>query len=347
MAATRFVIWVLVQSICAKAERIEDTLVEDVYDDDYDDDDNDHRSSTGSNMHEATELTERADWGFIKRAANNIIRRRRRRRAPPKRGFHFSKALSFFTCGARRSTSLAQLQEQRQLATRRVSATISANSRDATVRYDSGKLFARKSVLTSSGTVNFRFKLTVTIKRNWIYQKTYKYIIWAPSPATFMIGLWATAGIEFRVTLNGQITLQLDYPVTWNFCFKWARKCNRNGAYIKFGQLRKTWYSSVYLSGSAGLRLGIALDKGTIITTAISVTARLTLTGWTVGFKLEWHIKLKGLTTWIHIANLLGRALQFLTGNAYCHKGFGDLKIADLAHGTIYSTSLNTQRRRR
>ena len=48
MAATRFVIWVLVQSICAKAERIEDTLVEDVYDDDYDDDDdNDHRSSTG------------------------------------------------------------------------------------------------------------------------------------------------------------------------------------------------------------------------------------------------------------------------------------------------------------
>jgi len=51
MAATRFVMWVLLQGICAKAARIEDSLMEDDYDDDYDDDD-DHHSSTGSIMYE-------------------------------------------------------------------------------------------------------------------------------------------------------------------------------------------------------------------------------------------------------------------------------------------------------
>ena len=39
MAARIFAIWILLQSICAKAARIDDTLMEESYDDDYDDDD--------------------------------------------------------------------------------------------------------------------------------------------------------------------------------------------------------------------------------------------------------------------------------------------------------------------
>ena len=40
MATTIFAIWILLQSICAKAARIDDALMGESYDDDYDDDDN-------------------------------------------------------------------------------------------------------------------------------------------------------------------------------------------------------------------------------------------------------------------------------------------------------------------
>ena len=226
-----------------------------------------------------------------------------------------------------------------------VTATVTASSSDATINFD-----LAKGRLTSSGTVTLKFNLTLTVARSWAYDKTYRYLIAHFGP----VGLWATAAIEFDVTLNGKLTFTFEQPATWNLCFDGASECHRGATKFTAGARKNPgWDASLAVSGTALLRLGLELEKGSIVTTDISVTATLTLTATlgyvrdiTVGIKVQYHVKVTGIDSWIDIANIAGTLWQKL-GTGYCHKGFGDITIADIKNGTIYNNPDLFRRRRR